>query len=114
MEKKRQKQVGELIRRGFSSVLLDRGIYIYGQALVSVTEVIMSPDLKVAKIYLSIFNTDNKNEVFENLTHHITTLKNELVRHIKNQVRIIPEIRIFQDDILDEMERVNKLLDSID
>ncbi|MGE5355183.1 MAG: ribosome-binding factor A [Deltaproteobacteria bacterium] len=113
MEKKRQKQVGELIRRGFSTVLFERGSYIYGQALVSVTEVLMSPDLKVAKVYLSIFNTDNKDEVFEMITHHTISLKNDLVKHIRSQVRIIPDIRIYMDDMLDEMDRVNKLLDSI-
>lgn len=114
MEKKRQKQVSELIRRSFSSVLLERGMYIYGQALVSVTDVVMSPDLRVAKIYLSIFNAQDKNAVFEMLLHHVTYLKNDLVKHIRNHVRIIPEIRLFRDDLLDEMDKVSKLLDSID
>ena len=114
MEKKRQKQVGEMIRRGFSSVLLERGMYIYGHALVSVTEVVMSPDLRVAKIYLSIFNAEDKDAVFEMLLHHVTSLKSDLVKHIRKHVRVIPEIRLYKDDLLDEIVKVNDLLDSIE
>jgi ribosome-binding factor A len=113
MEKKRQKQVGELIRRNLSTVLHDRGLYIYGSALVSVTDVVMSPDLRLAKIYLSIFNTDDKDTVFEKLEHHVVSLKNDLAKLIRNQVRIIPEIRFFKDDLLDEIDKVNDLLGNI-
>lgn len=113
MEKKRQKQVGELIRRNFSTVLQERGLYIYGSALVSVTDVVMSPDLRVAKIYFSIFNTDDKDSVFEKLEHHVVSLKNDLVKLIRNHVRIIPDIRFFKDDLLDEIDKVNDLLENI-
>ena len=63
MESIRQKQIAELIRRNFSTVLSEEGKYIYGQkVLVTVTTVKMSSDLQLAKIYLSIYNTENKQE----------------------------------------------------
>ena len=64
METKRQRQVAELVKRNFSIVLQEIGVYIYGsQPLVTVTEVKMSSDLGLAKIYLSIWNTENKQAV---------------------------------------------------
>ena len=113
-EKKRQKQVAEIIKRHFSTVLLDRGSYIYGDVLVSVTNVIMSPDLRVAKIYLSIYNSENKDYVMDQIEEYINTLKHDLVSMIRNQVRVIPDIRVFKDDLLDEMYRINDMLDNLD
>src|SRR5690625_5740207 len=68
MQNKRQSQVGELIKRHFSNVLINQGRYIYQDALVSVTNVVMSPDLQHAKIYLSIYNSnDDKEELIDSL-----------------------------------------------
>ena len=65
METKRQMQAAELVKRNFSLVLQQEGSYIYGvEPLVTVTGVKMSPDLGQAKIYLSVFNTENKQAVF--------------------------------------------------
>ena len=56
MESKRQKQVAELIKRNFGTLLQQEGAYIYGsEALVTVTSVKMSPDMSLAKIYLSVY-----------------------------------------------------------
>ena len=57
-ESKRQLQTGELIRRNFGHVLQQQGSYIYGAAFVTVTNVKMSPDLGIAKIYISVFNNE--------------------------------------------------------
>ena len=57
-ESKRQLQISEVIRRNFSAVLQQEGGYIYGtEALVTVTTVKVTPDLSLAKIYLSVYNT---------------------------------------------------------
>lgn len=114
MESKRQRQVAELVKRNFSTVLMEHGIYLYGEALVSVTDVKMSPDLKIAKIYVSIFNTDDKNFVYEILVKNTNSLKQDLVKKIRKHVRRIPEIHIYKDDLLDEMYRIDQMLDDLD
>jgi hypothetical protein len=64
MESIRQKQVGELIRRFFGMILTEEGSNIYGRGkLVTVTDVKMTPDLLVAKIYISVYGTEDKPEV---------------------------------------------------
>ena len=95
-------------------VLLEEGRYIYGEeVMVSVTNVMMSPDLRLAKIYLSIFNAKDKDEVLGLLRFNIMPLKQTLVGRIRKHVRFIPDIAVFNDDLLDEMDQVNRLLDEI-
>jgi ribosome-binding factor A len=95
-------------------VLLEEGRYIYGdEAMVSVTNVRMTPDLRMAKIYLSIFNSQDKMEVMDALHHNIIPLKQNLVSRIRKHVRFIPDISLFNDDLLDEMDNVNSLLNNL-
>ncbi len=110
MESIRQKQVGELIRRQFSMVLSAEGQYIYGfEVLVTVTEVKMSPDLGLAKIYLSVFNNENKQEVILLLEESYPKLKHALYSRIGKQLRIMPELKFFLDDTLDEVFKMEQL-----
>ena len=113
METKRQRQVGEMIRRHFGTVLLQEGSYIYGRAMVTVTNVKMSPDLGIAKIYLSIYNTENKQEVMLMMAENIHELRKALSQRIKRHVRRIPNIAFFEDEMVDEMYRVNEMLEKI-
>ena len=103
MESIRQKQIAEVIRRQFSAVLTAEGKYIYGSGLVTITEVKMSPDLNLAKMYLSNFNTENKQEVIQMMEEHYSRLKQSLHQRIKKQMRVMPELRFYLDDTLDEV-----------
>lgn len=113
MPSKKQLQVAELIKRNFGMVLTQNGINIYGAAFVTVTNVIMSPDLSMAKIYLSIYNVEDKNEVLSLMNREMYTLKSELVYRIKKHVRRIPDISFFVDETVDEMYRVDQLFDRL-
>ena len=109
MESIRQKQIAEVIRRQFSAVLTAEGKYIYGSVLVTITEVKMSPDLNLAKMYLSIFNTENKQEVIQMMEEHYSRLKQSLHQRIKKQMRVMPEPRFYLDDTLDEVYKLDAL-----
>jgi ribosome-binding factor A len=113
MDSKRQLQVGEVIKRNFSSVLQSIGTYIYGNILVSVTTVKMSPDLSQAKIYLSIYGTEDKNEVIDLMELNNTQLKQELVGRIRKHLRRMPQINFYVDDTIDEIYRVDELFSKI-
>ncbi len=114
MESKRQRQVAEIVRRSFSAVLQEEGAYIYGPGpLVTVTKVQMTPDLNLARIYLSVFNTMNKQAVLLEIASAYPHLRKALAQRIRRQVRRIPELEFFLDDTLDEMDRVEQLLEKI-
>lgn len=114
METKRQLQVAELVKRNFSIVLQNEGGYIYGvEPLVTVTKVKVTPDLNLAKIYLSVYNTDHKQGVLLEMEEHLLRLKQSLTARIRRQVRRIPDIAFFLDDTLDEMYRLNELFNRL-
>jgi ribosome-binding factor A len=110
MESIKQKQVAELVKRNFSVILQEEGSYIYGATpLVTVTNVKMTPDFALARIYLSVYNTENKQEVLLEMAEEKSRLKQALGSRLRKQVRRIPEIEFFLDDTLDEMYRVESL-----
>ena len=114
METKRQRQIGELVKRNFSIVLQEEGVYIFGaEPLVTVTEVKMTPDLGLAKIYLSIWNTENKQAVLMLLAEEQSSLRQGLGHRLRRQVRRIPAIEFYLDETLDEMFKVDALFDRL-
>ncbi len=113
MESKRQKQIAEVVRRHFSDVLQQEGRYIYDNVLVTVTQVKMSPDLGLAKIYLSVYNTDNKQGVLLKLENEVVRLRQSFAHRVRRQMRRVPEIALYLDDTLDEMYRLNQLFDKL-
>ncbi len=107
---KRQKQISELIRRQFSMVLMEEGSYIFEKALVTVTNVVVSPDMQAAKIYLSVFNTDNKQEVMMGIEENSHRLRLALSAKVGKQIRRIPELHFYLDETLDEVFRMDQIL----
>ncbi len=114
MESIRQKQIGEMIRRDFGMILTEEGSYIYGRdKLVTVTDVKMTPDLLVAKIYISVYGTENKQEVILELEDNYPRLRQALSSKVGKQMRRVPDIQFFLDETMDEMYRVNALLNRV-
>ncbi len=112
-ESKRQLQVGELIKRNFGTVLQSEGPFIFSGAFVTVTEVRMSSDLGIAKIYVSVFNAEDKQEVLLLMREHKYRLQQALVTRIRRHVRRIPDVQFYIDDTLDEMEKINNMFDRL-
>jgi ribosome-binding factor A len=112
-ESKRQLQTGELIKRNMGQVLMMEGRYIYGEALVTVTNVKMSPDLGISKVYVSVYNADDKELVVKKMRSNMWRLKSGLVQRIKKHVRRIPHLDIYLDETLDEMWHLNVVFDEM-
>ena len=78
--------------------------------MVSVTRVKISPDLSVCTAYLSVFPSEKGEEILNNVNANAKTIRYDLGQRIRNQVRIIPELRFFIDDSLDYIDRIDELL----
>jgi ribosome-binding factor A len=78
--------------------------------MVSVTRVRVSPDLSICTAYLSIFPSEKSEELLQNIQRNTSQIRYELGTRVRNQLRIIPELRFFIDDSLDYMERIDELL----
>ena len=77
---------------------------------MSVSGVKVSPDLSVAKIYVSIFPSDKAESVMNILEENSRALRGELGNRVGRQLRIVPEITFFRDDSLDYVEHIEELL----
>lgn len=78
--------------------------------MVSVTRVKVSPDLSICTAYLSIFPSEKSEELLQNIQRNTSQVRYELGTRVRNQLRIIPELRFFIDDSLDYIERIDELL----
>ena len=78
--------------------------------MVSVTRVRVSPDLSICTAYLSIFPSEKSEELLQNIQRNTSQARYELGTRVRNQLRIIPELRFFIDDSLDYIERIDELL----
>ena len=77
---------------------------------MSVSVVRVSPDLSVAKAYLSVFPSERAQEVLQNVNDHASEVRFELGKLERHQLRIIPELKFFLDDSLDYVEHIDELL----
>ncbi len=82
-------------------------------AFITVTEVSSSPDLGYVKACLSIFNVKNTDEVMANIDLYNKHIRKELASKIKHSVRVIPELSFFEDKSLENVNKFEKLFDTI-
>ena len=109
-ESTRQLKVAKELQRDMAEIIRSKGMAIFGGALVSVSGVKVSPDLSVAKIYVSIFPSDKAESVMNILEENSRALRGELGNRVGRQLRIVPEITFFRDDSLDYVEHIEELL----
>jgi len=108
MESKRQQQVGNLIKQNLGVVFQREGSYFYGKAFVTIYDVKMTPDLYIARIYLSIYNSD-KTDVLDQIKSNAYAIKKSLVSRIKNKLRSMPVLEFYVDETLDEVFKMDEL-----
>ena len=110
MDSKRQLKASKLIQKELG-IYFQQNSITYGNKLISVTVVRMSPDLGLAKVYLSIFPPKKTDESYEKINKNNKTIRYDLAKKIKNQFRKIPELAFYIDDSLDYANRIDELLD---
>ena len=109
MESKRQAKIARLIQKDLSEIFR-RQTSAMGGVLVSVSQVRISPDLSIAKAYLSIFPPERSAEILENIKSQSKTVRYELAQDVKDVLRKCPELQFYLDDSLDYIENIDRLL----
>jgi ribosome-binding factor A len=109
-ESTRQKKVGRQVQRDLATIFREASRELFGGRMITVTRVRMSPDLSLARVYLSVFPPAGPEE-FEALVNvHKKEIRYRLGRLLRNQLRSIPELAFFLDDSLDYIEKIDDLL----
>ena len=112
MDSTRQKKIGRLVQKEMGEIFRSEVREIIMGTMVSVTTARVTSDLGVAKIYISIFPTEHKDEVFESIRQNNSTIRFLLGKRVGKQLRVIPELQFYIDDSLDYAENIDNLLNS--
>tara|TARA_Y100000815_G_C13101972_1_gene409788 strand:- start:261 stop:596 length:336 start_codon:yes stop_codon:yes gene_type:complete len=107
----RQEKVAKLIQRDLGEIFQRNGAQMLPGKMITVTVVRTAPDLKMAKVYLSVFPTNDGKKDLKVIKEHASEIRRELGNRIKNQLRAVPELYFYLDDSLDYAERIDDLLE---
>lgn len=110
MESTRQSKIGRLIQRDLGEIFQMESRNLFGGKMISVTSVRVSPDLGLAKVYLSIFPSKNTDETLTLIRKQVKNVRYILAKRVRHQLRIVPELAFFIDDSLDYIENIDNLL----
>lgn len=109
METTRQAKISRLIQKELSEIFRVQTAKTRG-TIVSVTNVRVSPDLSIAKVYVSVFPTDKSAEMLESIKNSAKTIRYDLAQKVRFQLRKCPELWFFLDDSIDYLENIDNLL----
>lgn len=106
----RQLKVAKELQKDLAEIIRSKGMAMFGGAMVSVTEVRISPDLSVAKVYVSIFPSSKAEAAMQIIEDNARAIRGELGRLVAKQFRIVPELVFHLDSTLDYVEHIDELL----
>ena len=110
MESTRQAKIARLLQKELSEIFRRQTAKTHG-TLVTVTAVRVSPDLSVARAYLSVFPSDKGAAMLESINASARTVRYELAQRVRFQLRKTPELTFMLDDSLDYIENIDHLLE---
>jgi ribosome-binding factor A len=113
MESKRQQKFAGVIQEDLAAIFQREGMGFLPNTLVTITKVRVTPDLALARIFLSFFNNSNTQLALQTIKSHANEIRYKLGARIKDQVRVIPQLEFFVDDTNEYVERMDKIFDKI-
>ena len=110
MESKRQQRISRLLQKDLGEIFQHEAGSISRAAMITVTKVHVTRDLALSRVYLSIFGTEDKQALLEKIRDHKNEIKYKLGNRIRNQLRAVPELEFYEDDSLDYIDNIDRLL----
>jgi ribosome-binding factor A len=113
MESKRQQKFAGVIQQDLAEIFQREGMNFLPNTLVTITKVRVTPDLAIARVFLSFFNSTDAAASLSSVKAHASEIRYKLGAKIKNQVRVVPQLVFFVDDTNDYVEKMDQLFDQI-
>ena len=110
MDGKRLEKVNKLIQKELGDIFQKELKPAVPMLMITVTHVRVTSDLGYANVYLSVFGVDDKKKVVEEVNQNAKAIRGLLGNRIRHQMRVVPELRFFEDDSLDYIENIDNLL----
>ncbi len=111
MDTKRQEKISRLIQRSLGEIFQRETRHLFGTAMITVTHVRVTRDLSLARVHLSLFATDDKKKLFQLIGEKKSEIRGLLGNKVGKQIRKVPDLQFFLDEALDEIQRIDDLLD---
>ncbi|HCY97174.1 30S ribosome-binding factor RbfA [uncultured Polaribacter sp.] len=109
-ETNRQRKIAGVLQKDLVDVLQKAAQDGMKGVIISVSKVHVTADLGVAKVYLSIFPSENRAEMVKGIQSNTPLIRHEMAKRTRNQLRRMPELLFFGDDTLDYIEEIDKSL----
>jgi ribosome-binding factor A len=114
MDTRRQNKIAQLLKEEFSSILMNEGKNFIGSTFVTLTNVKVTSDIGLARFYISVYATADKESIIKKLNTHKFELRKVLGNKMRNDLRKIPDIEFFLDETLDYVDKINDLFKDLD
>jgi ribosome-binding factor A len=114
MESNRQKKIASVLQGDLVDVLQSAASSGRLGVIISVTKVNVTVDLSIAKVYLSVFPTDKREELIVGIKSNASKIKHELAQRTRHQLRRMPELQFFVDDSLEYIDQIERSLKGLD
>lgn len=112
-ETTRQQKYSKLVQKELSEIFLRDKRGILDNAFITIADVRMSPDLSVARVYISMLLAKEKDRILDNINDHKAEIRKALGNRIGKQVRIIPELIFFKDEVEENASRIEELIKNL-
>ena len=113
MESKRQQKFAGVIQKDLAEIFQREGMNFLPNTLVTITKVRVTPDLAIARVFLSFFNNSNTSLALNTVKAHASEIRYKLGARIKNQARVVPQLEFFLDDTNTYVECMDQIFDKI-
>ena len=113
MESKRQQKFAGVIQEDLAAILQRESSSYLANTMVTITKVRVTPDLAIARVFLSFFSNNNNQLALQTIKQHSSEIRYKLGSRIKDQVRVIPQLEFFIDDTSEYVDRMDKIFDKI-
>ena len=113
MESKRQQKFAGVIQQDLAEIFQREGMSFLPNMLVTITKVRMTPDLAIARVFLSFFNTQDAALALSTIKAHSNEIRYKLGSRIRNQARVVPSLEFFIDDTSEYVNRMDQIFDKI-
>ena len=109
MESKRQQKVARQIQKDLGDIFQKEARHLVNGTMVTITGVRMTPDLGIARAYLSFLPEKNKNVVFDGIQENVRFIRQKLGERVRHQLRIVPELEFYLDDTAEYAAKMDAL-----
>lgn len=113
MESNRQKKIAQIVQEDLAELFRKQSAESKQSFLVSVSDVKVTADLGIAKVYLSIFPQEFREPIMKEIEDNKASYRNFIGQKMAKQVRAIPQLNFYLDTTLDDVEKLERELKSL-